>query len=98
MEAANLRRETPNFYASKEAIDQLSKLSGVDTIVISGIKVFATDLLPIEATYVACDIKTKEEYRIRSGEMIHLIAVPQLFIDEFDTFTIDAWRRLKSHP
>ena len=40
---------------------------------VGGLKVMETSTLPIERTYKACDVETKQEYSICTGEMIDAV-------------------------
>lgn len=71
--------------ASAVMIDALKKLCPEQSAVfsISNIPLQMSSLFPFELTYDACDIESKMEVKIPSGEWIHGIVMPEVpdFID-----------------
>ena len=53
------------------------------------INVFESDLFPYEIKYDACDIETKGEVKIPSGEFIHAMVVPADAKIELDPLIIE---------
>lgn len=51
-------------------------LRGLAQHITFGIPVYETHALPFEPWYDACDLQTKQQHRISSGEMVHAIILP----------------------
>ena len=49
--------------------------------IIIGVPVIESSLFPFEIKYEACNIETKEEVRIPSGEFIHGAMVPAIEVE-----------------
>jgi hypothetical protein len=65
------------YYCSSELINSIKQAAKPATTVIGGLELVESPLFPFELKYDACDLNTKEEIKIPSGEWIHGMAVSQ---------------------
>jgi hypothetical protein len=75
------------FFVSKNVFDRLKELqlpSNKEYFSYGGYNfpVIESSLFPFEIMYDACDVETKLEIKIPSGEWIHGVAIPQTNWDE----------------
>jgi hypothetical protein len=70
-------------YMSKFMADKLKELPETKLVDILGYSfpVVVSPLFPFEVMYDACDIETKHEVKIGSGEWIHGAMVPQIDLE-----------------
>jgi|ERR1041385_9257220 hypothetical protein len=74
----------PEIFASAEAMELLQQEArpGDITTMVGGYEIRVSPILPVEVKYNACDVETRREIKIPSGEWIHFIAIAPTRIDE----------------
>jgi hypothetical protein len=76
------------FGCSKSMIDLLKEKTNASDEIIFGIPVKESNLFPFEILYNACDIETRQEIKIPSGEWCHGVIVP----DDYNPTAFREWK------